>query len=1138
MKKRFLAALFALVMVLSLVGMASAAPEEEEEDPPVTETSVTVTLEPSKLVLKLNDDKKGWTVIDGRDCSGSVEIPATHPYGDGDDEEDLPVTAIGGYTGDDRQYVGAFQNNKNLTGIKIPNTVTIIGPSAFANAQKLTGTVKISKNVTQIGDSAFDSCFQLLEVAFEDNEDDSSHTLTIQPYAFHYCTALKSVDFPQHTTYIKNNAFYECSNLESVFIWTNMIEEGDQTGPAEAFQLCPKLKNVFLSEKVKTISATPYMFDPPKPSSDDSPAADPLVIHHALATRPSGSGIWTTHQLQKMEKRIIDPDCNEKGLIHRLIMCTYDHDLPDYVNVDTEPDPLGHDYTYEKNPGKAGDYDDQLKDWKDTHEYEVCQSFDWVYQAKCSRCKSTKPVDQSFVSKEPHTLSIVPTKFNPDYKDPEDPENSDYPGLDYDSIDWDTLGRKEEEFNVTKPTCGETGRIDWVEKCEVCGEEESQHVILRTSEEHTFTKNNKADKPITIPATCLHPGFEVWYYACDGADLHDAWYKPCEGDEPVQDIPCKEVQAFVDAVDALNDKIAELEKNDAPALEFQENEDLKELREKVEQAAKNCDAHLFKHQNTKNDTCLADYIPTDKLDSDTHPDGSVKDVKAPYYTAPDKESPFLCVDGGWIITEGICKYCGHDANGEDPVTPNRDGHVIPSSMVHKISEATCLKAGQIQYDEGAECLYEGGDICTFKVDKDTIIDDPTDLAQGHDWGEFVPLDPDEDMHQNENCVKRVVEGFVHCLREEDFPDEHPENEFPQKTTKTIPGKAGHTWSDWEVAIPATPEKDGLETRHCLVKECGETDERPLSYVAPDTGDGDGDDGSGGSGGSGDTTPKPNPDATYTISVTTDGNGKASASATSAKAGASITITVTANSGYELDLIRVISDTSVVSTTSLGGGRYSFTMPASSVKVGVTFSQVASSAGANWTGSSGSSSSSSSSSQNVVRSIPQAGAAGQQLFRDIPATHWAAGEINWANQMGYMNGTNGSFNPDGIVSHQQLWMILARLTGNNPTSMADAKHWAILGGFADGSAPEGSVNRHQLVTALYRCAHLMGTVNRNTTSLAGFPDSRIVPIGAREPFAWAIANGIIGGNADGRLDPNGTLTRAQIAVILYRFSQRV
>ena len=133
--------------------------------------------------------------------------------------------------------------------------------------------------------------------------------------------------------------------------------------------------------------------------------------------------------------------------------------------------------------------------------------------------------------------------------------------------------------------------------------------------------------------------------------------------------------------------------------------------------------------------------------------------------------------------------------------------------------------------------------------------------------------------------------------------------------------------------------------------------------------------------------------------------------------------------------------------------------------------------------------------------PAVGPAGtaERIFQDIPTTHWAAGEINWASQMGYMNGTNGRFNPGGNISQQQMWMVLARLTGEQPASMEEARRWAELGGFADGSSPTSPVKRHQLVTALYRCARLTGRASRTTASLAGYPDSRTVPTVAREAF---------------------------------------
>ena len=67
---------------------------------------------------------------------------------------------------------------------------------------------------------------------------------------------------------------------------------------------------------------------------------------------------------------------------------------------------------------------------------------------------------------------------------------------------------------------------------------------------------------------------------------------------------------------------------------------------------------------------------------------------------------------------------------------------------------------------------------------------------------------------------------------------------------------------------------------------------------------------------------------------------------------------------------------------------------------------------------------------------------------------------------------------------------------------------------------------------------MGSKNTNTTNLGNFTDSRNIPASAKNAMAWAVANGIITGTTDGRLNPSGTVSRAQFCVILYRYYQRL
>ena len=41
----------------------------------------------------------------------------------------------------------------------------------------------------------------------------------------------------------------------------------------------------------------------------------------------------------------------------------------------------------------------------------------------------------------------------------------------------------------------------------------------------------------------------------------------------------------------------------------------------------------------------------------------------------------------------------------------------------------------------------------------------------------------------------------------------------------------------------------------------------------------------------------------------------------------------------------------------------------------------------------------------------------------------------------------------------------------------------------------------------------------------------------EAVRWAASEGIVGGYGDGRFGPNDTITRQQLAAILYRFAQQ-
>lgn len=162
--------------------------------------------------------------------------------------------------------------------------------------------------------------------------------------------------------------------------------------------------------------------------------------------------------------------------------------------------------------------------------------------------------------------------------------------------------------------------------------------------------------------------------------------------------------------------------------------------------------------------------------------------------------------------------------------------------------------------------------------------------------------------------------------------------------------------------------------------------------------------------------------------------------------------------------------------------------------------------------------------------------GDGVFVDVPGDHWAAREIRWARDGGLMSGyEDGSFRPYATSTRQELWMVLARLAGARPADMAAAREWAVRTGVSDGSNPHSALSRQQLVTMLYRFAGSQGVRVSASANLGSYADGRAVASYAKDAFSWAVAKGIVGGDSNGRLNPEGTATRAHFAVLLCRYS---
>lgn len=168
-------------------------------------------------------------------------------------------------------------------------------------------------------------------------------------------------------------------------------------------------------------------------------------------------------------------------------------------------------------------------------------------------------------------------------------------------------------------------------------------------------------------------------------------------------------------------------------------------------------------------------------------------------------------------------------------------------------------------------------------------------------------------------------------------------------------------------------------------------------------------------------------------------------------------------------------------------------------------------------------------------------------------HWAAEAIAYVSSKGLMKGTApGIFGPEETVDRSTLAVIFWRMAGEPSTEAeaafqdvsqekwyAQAVAWAaeqgiMTGRSADDFAPEAALSRQELAVLLYRVS---GEGSRIADEmLQQYSDSEQTAPWAREAMNWAVANALLVGRSPEYLEPQESLTRAELAVVLMRYGE--
>ena len=177
------------------------------------------------------------------------------------------------------------------------------------------------------------------------------------------------------------------------------------------------------------------------------------------------------------------------------------------------------------------------------------------------------------------------------------------------------------------------------------------------------------------------------------------------------------------------------------------------------------------------------------------------------------------------------------------------------------------------------------------------------------------------------------------------------------------------------------------------------------------------------------------------------------------------------------------------------------------------------------------------------------------FPDIE-NHWARQAVETLAARGIVDGkAGGSFDPNGLLTRAEFAKLLVMALGlevesSAPSPFADVSDGAwyvsavkaaseagLVTGDSGRFRPEEPMTREQMAAVLVRAVGMRGGDVEEGADLSGFRDAASVSGWAREAISRAVGLKLIEGSGDA-LHPQGTTTRAQAAVVIYRLLDRL
>ena len=171
------------------------------------------------------------------------------------------------------------------------------------------------------------------------------------------------------------------------------------------------------------------------------------------------------------------------------------------------------------------------------------------------------------------------------------------------------------------------------------------------------------------------------------------------------------------------------------------------------------------------------------------------------------------------------------------------------------------------------------------------------------------------------------------------------------------------------------------------------------------------------------------------------------------------------------------------------------------------------------------------------------------FTDVSEGDWYHDAVAFCWENGIMDGTSGTvFAPNLLLNRAMMAQVLYNLAGGTASTVAgfpdvaasawyaDAVNWAAANGYVTGY-DNGSYGPEDSLTREQLAVILYRYAGSPAPagSLDGFADAASASAYAVDALRWAVGEGLLTGKDGGRLDPTGTASRAELAQILARFT---